>query len=91
MPSVLETAKRALVTLIRALAITYGFEPNVSRDSTDAQVQSAFRLAARRVHQDKGGNGADAAKLNDTKAAWDDACKQSKPAGRPREGAVATQ
>ena len=88
MPSAIDVAKRALVVVTRALAVAYGFNPSVSRDSTDAQVRTSFRVAARRVHPDKGGTSVDAARLNDAKAAWDDALKNKTKVGRPHRGAA---
>ena len=48
--SLAQRAKRALVTLLLALAEAYGLEVAVSRESADADIQKAFRKVARRVH-----------------------------------------
>ena len=77
-------AKRALVVLIRALALTYGVTVNCNRDSNDSEVLSNFRKVALRVHPDRGGNTADQQKLNDARGAWDEARKQKVAAGRPK-------
>jgi len=44
MVSALDRAKRALVSLLRALAVTYTVNLEVTRDSTDAGVTSAYPL-----------------------------------------------
>ena len=62
MPSALDLAKRALVTLLRALAVTYGVPVDVSRDLEDAEVRRAYRTVSRKVHPDRG---ADARLLGD--------------------------
>ena len=56
MPSKLDEAKRALVKLLRSLAVTFKCEAavcNLSRDSSDTEVKQAFKKLARKVHPDK--------------------------------------
>ena len=55
MVSPLDLAKRAFVTLLRALALAYGLSLQVSRDSDDAALRQAFRNVSRKTHPDKGG------------------------------------
>ena len=58
MASAVDLAKRALVSLLRALAIVYGISVEVSRDSDDAAVRRAFKSVCRKAHPDKGGSAA---------------------------------
>ena len=65
MVSALDKVKRALVSLILALATSYNFTAQVSRTSPDAEVGSAYRNFSRRFHPDRrGGNSADQKRLN---------------------------
>ena len=48
-------AKRALVSVLLALAATYELVLTVTRDSADADIVKAFRRVAVKVHPDKGG------------------------------------
>ena len=80
--SAAQLAKRVLVSLLRALAVTYNINVNCDRDSTDAVVIANFRKLALRVHPDRGGSTAHQAKLNDAREAWDKAHKAK--AGRPK-------
>jgi len=41
-PSTVDVCKRALVILIRALAVAYGFRVTVTRDSTDQVIKRAY-------------------------------------------------
>ena len=80
--SLAQRAKRALVTLLLALAQAYGLEVSVSRESADADIQKAFRKVARRVHPDKGGSAADTQRLNAARDAWS-AAQRGRGRGRP--------
>ena len=62
-------AKRALLALMRALAVTYNVTLNCNRDSTDKEIISNCRELALRVHPDRGGNTAHHQQLNDARAA----------------------
>ena len=86
--SLAQRAKRALVTLLLALAQAYGVEVAVSRESADADIQRAFRKVARRVHPDKGGSAQDTQRLNAARDAWSAAAAQGPGRGRPRAAAV---
>ena len=50
MPSPTYIAKRALVTLIKFLAVSYSFRVDLSRDSGDADLRKAYRHLSRKVH-----------------------------------------
>ena len=56
MPSDVDVAKRDLVKLLRALAGEHGLQLVLTRDSTNKQVEQAFRRVALKVHPDKGGD-----------------------------------
>ena len=47
--------KRALISLLLALAHQYDLVLNINRDSPDQQVKSAFRKVVLRAHPDKPG------------------------------------
>ena len=55
-PSTVDVCKRALVILIRALAVAYGFRVIVSRYSTDQVIKRAYHTTSKRTHPDKGGS-----------------------------------
>ena len=56
MPSPLDRAKRALVTLINSLAVLYNCRVDITRESTDSAVSKAYRVLSRKVHPDRGGD-----------------------------------
>ena len=85
MPSPLDECKRALVALLRDFGLKYGCAVNVSRGSSDQQVQQACRTVARKVHPDKpGGSTADFQRLSAAHDAWGDLLKSRGSVGRPR-------
>ena len=49
MPSTVDLCKRALVTLIRALAVAYGVRVAVTRDATDQVIKRAYRTTPERT------------------------------------------
>ena len=55
MVSELDRAKRALVTLLRRLASQYAVTLDLTRDSLDADVRTAYRKVSRKTHPDRGG------------------------------------
>ena len=52
-------ARRALVILIRAPAVTYNVVVNCNRASTDKEVARSFRKVALKAHPGHGGNTVD--------------------------------
>ena len=50
-----QEAKRAFVTVLLALAAVYGLVLNITRDSADTELVTAFKRVARKAHPDKGG------------------------------------
>ena len=77
MPSEVDSAKRGLVKLLRSLAEKPGVQLVLTRDSTNKQVQQAFRRAALKVHPDKGGEQAVFQELSATNDAWQDLLRKS--------------
>ena len=73
MVSARDNCKRALVTLLKTLALLYGCCVEVTRDSTDAHVRKAYRTVSRKAHPDHGGDLEDQKRLNVTYGAWCDA------------------
>ena len=55
MVSATDKSKRALVTLIRSLALLYGCCVTVSRESLDTDMWKAYRTVSKKVHPDRGG------------------------------------
>ena len=77
-------AKRALVSLLLALARQYNVSAMVKRDSSDQDVEKAFRRVVKKVHPDKGGEVAHAQRLQDAREKWLLAKKKAQ-SGRPRK------
>ena len=71
--SVVQQTKRALVVLLRALAAVYGVQVTVNRDSPDKEVVVACRRVALKAHPDHGDDVRDQQRLNDARAAWEEA------------------
>ena len=55
MVSATDLCKRALVTLLHALARACGCAVNVTRDSPDAVVKRAYRTVSKKTRPDRGG------------------------------------
>lgn len=81
----MQLAKRAFVVVIRALAAVYAVAVSVTRDSTDQDVEKAFRKVAVRVHPDKGGSTSDSQKLHAARDAWRESQKNTTGRGRPKK------
>ena len=73
--SSVQLAKRALVTLLLALAATYNVVVNVTRDSVDGDVLKAFKKVSLKAHPDKGGSPQDMQRLVGARDAWETAKK----------------
>jgi hypothetical protein len=65
-----QAAKRALVILLRTLATSYNLILDLNRDSSEVDVNKAFKKVAAKVHPDKGGATEDAQRLNAARDAW---------------------
>ena len=70
MPSEVDLAKRELVKVLRALAAKYKVTLSLTRESSNQDVDKAFRRVSLKVHPDKGGSLADFQKLSATNDAW---------------------
>ena len=55
MPSEVDLAKRELVKVLRALAAKYKVTLSLTRESSNQDVDKAFRRVSLKVHPDKGG------------------------------------
>ena len=86
MPSLIDITKRALVTLLRSLALAYGMTLSITRDSPDQDIHSAYRKVSRKTHPDRGGTVADQTALNNEHDAWQEACRAGGRGG-PRQAA----
>ena len=82
-----QVAKRAFVKILLELAALYGLAPNVNRDSTPQQLESAFKRASLKVHPDKGGKRAHFQKLQSAREAW----KKAQPASSSTPGQAGPQ
>ena len=78
MISAIDCAKRALVLLIRSLAAAYSLAFQLTRDSPDKDLRTAFRKVSLKVHPDHGGNGDDQRRLNEAYDAWQDALRNAR-------------
>ena len=81
--SVIQAAKRVLVSLLLTFARYYQVTLTISRDSGDTEVVKAFRKVVLKAHPDKGGREGDAQKLNDARDVWETAKKSSAPPPQP--------
>ena len=88
MVSAVDRTKRALVTLLKSLALAYGVTLQITRESSDTQVRSAFRKVSRKTHPDRGGKEEDQKRLNDAHDLWQEALRQ--PRGNPGRRAHST-
>ena len=68
--SLVQVAKRVLVTLILAVAQQCGVQTSVARESSDDVVETMYRKVVKRVHSDKGGHVADAQRLQVAVERW---------------------
>ena len=59
MPSEVDLAKRELVKVLRALAAKYKVTLSLTRESSNQDVDKAFRRVSLKAHPDKGGSLAD--------------------------------
>ena len=82
--SAVQLAKRALVSLVKAMAVQYHVIVMLNRDSPDAEVTRAFKKVALKAHPDKGGSTEDFRKLSEARESWED-CKAGKRASAPQQ------
>ena len=66
-----QLAKRALVSVLLALATAYQVVLDINRESDDSSVKRAFRKVCLKVHPDKGGSTEDFKRLSAAHTAWE--------------------
>ena len=65
-----QASKRAFVKVLLRIAALYRVVCNISRDSTEAELNSAFRKVGARCHPDKGGDPEHSKELNAARDTW---------------------
>ena len=80
-----DQAKRAFVAALCSVAGNYGLAAPAKRDSTDADLNAAFRAIARAARPDKGGRLEDSQRLHKARDDWQAAARAPGKAGRPRQ------
>ena len=85
MPGVdqLTAAKRALVKVLRDLALLYDLDAPLNRDSSVTDAAKAFKKVVAKVHPDKGGILQDSQRLHAARDTWQVALKANRRRGRP--------
>ena len=86
--SAVQVAKRALVSLLLALAHQYGVCVKVTRESPDPLVEKAFRCIIKKVHPDKGGCVEHAQQLQRAREEWQTVKGRKDPGGRPAQASA---
>ena len=84
MDSSVDTAKRVLVTLLKALAGIYCVVLGLTRESTDVPVTAAYKKVSRKAHPDQGGGVEHQQTLNAARDTWEEALRISKGRGGNR-------
>ncbi|CAE8704557.1 unnamed protein product [Polarella glacialis] len=84
--SPLQRAKPAFVIVLQSIAAAYSVQLDVTRESADNLVTSAFRRVAKKVHPDKGGKLVDSQRLLAARQLWEDALRAASANGRPVSG-----
>lgn len=85
MVSLIDRAKRALVSVLCRLATFYSLALNLKRDSPDADVKRAFRRVSKKSHPDHGGDKGHQQQLNDAYASWESALRVGAEKEKKRE------
>jgi len=86
MVSLRQTAQRAFVKALLALAATLSYQVDVTRDSEPDALNTAYGQVIRKAARKRQGQAHEAAELRRTKALWDDALAGAKSVGRPPAG-----
>ena len=55
MVSAIDSAKRVLVALLKNISVVYSLTLSLTWESTDAEIQSAFRKVSKKAHPDHRG------------------------------------
>ena len=77
--SLIQRAKRALVSVLLKLAFDYGVAVDINRESDDRAVLQRYRRVVKKVHPDKGGHKKTFQTLQVAKEAWDTAWQEERP------------
>ena len=85
MRSAVDTAKRALVKVLKAATSTHGLESMVTRESPDKAVNKAFRAFSLRAHPDKGGDNDAYQSVTAAYDTWQKLVKDKSGVGCPRK------
>ena len=85
MVSNIDAGKRAFVTLLKSLAGIYLLVLGLTRESTDAQVRSAYKKVSRKTDPGNGGTDEHHRALNAARELWEEALRASK-AGKGHGG-----
>ena len=86
MVSSIDTAKRALVTLLKPLAGIYGLVVFLTRESSDKDLRSAYKKVSRKAHPDHGGLPEHQKALNTSRDAWEEVLVQAARQASPQYG-----
>jgi curved DNA-binding protein CbpA len=88
MVSAIDSAKRVLVALLKSIAAVYSLTLSLTRESTEAEIRSAFRKVSKKAHPDHGGKKEHQTALNGARDTWEDATKagKGKHGGERRDG-----
>ena len=78
MVSDIDTAKRALVTLLKSLAGIYHLVVGLTRDSTDTQACTAYKKVSRKTDPAHGGTDEHHKALNAARDLWEEALRARK-------------
>ena len=77
MGSQVQAKKRAFVKILLRIAALYRFVCNVNRDSSDAELGTAFRKVSAKCHPDKGGDAEHSKQLNAARDEWKKSQKEA--------------
>ena len=92
MVNAVDMAKRALVKLLKELAVLYSLTLGVTRDSPDPAVRTAHRKVSVKTHPDHGGDADHQRQLNAAYSTWETAAKEKqKHGGKDRRGKAAKE
>ena len=89
MVNAVDMAKRALVKLLKELAVLYSLTLGVTRDSPDPAVRTAYRKVSVKTHPDHGGDADHQRQLNAAYSTWETAANEKQKHRRP--GATQTR
>ena len=71
MVNAVDLAKRALVKLLKGMAVLYDLTVTITRNSPDPEVRTAYRKVSVKTHPDRGGDHDHQRQLNAAYSAWE--------------------